>query len=188
VDDALTPLREYVRDHLKQDQEEDPTFHDFIDVQFLQKVVARQRRVTEWQKKQRPRPKKGYGCLIVIDDLADSNRNADKAGDFVDMLYVKARHWGVSTIVASQKLKLPLISPCLRVNLTCLFVWRLRAASDLWDGFIHETSAIVPKDRLYEMYQEAVSVPYGFLYVNLLAKSVDHMFHSGFTKRFIVSE
>ena len=95
---------------------------------------------------------------------------------------------GCSTIVASQKLKLPLISPTLRVNCTCLFCFRLRNQSDLWDGFLHEYSALVPKDRLYEMYQEAVSVPYGFLYVNLLAKSIDNMFYSGFTKRFIVSE
>lgn len=187
VDDSLQPLRDYVRDHLKQDQEEDPTFHDTLDTDFLQKVVARQRRVTEWMKKQKPRPKKGYGCLIVIDDLADANRHADKCGSFVDMLYVKARHWGVSTIVASQKLKLPLISPCLRVNLTCMFVWRLRNQSDLWDGVIHELSAIVSKDRINDVYQDAVSIPYGFLYVNLLAKSIDHMFHSGFNKRYILS-
>ena len=29
ADDALTPLRRYVEDVLKQDQEEDPTFHEF---------------------------------------------------------------------------------------------------------------------------------------------------------------
>ena len=31
VDDSLQPLRDYVRDHLKQDQEEDPTFHDTLE-------------------------------------------------------------------------------------------------------------------------------------------------------------
>jgi len=188
VDDALQPLREYVRDHLKQDQEEDPTFHSDLDVEFLQKVVARQRRVTEWMKKQKPRPKKGYGCLIVIDDLADTDRHKDKCGAFVDMCFTKFRHWGISTIVASQKLKLPLISPCLRVNLTCLICFRLRAASDLFDGLIHELSAIVSKEKLYEVYQDAVSVPFGWLYVNLLAKDIDHMFHSGFNKRYILSD
>ena len=35
VDDALAPLRRYVEDVLKQPQDEDPTFHDHIDVPFL---------------------------------------------------------------------------------------------------------------------------------------------------------
>ena len=34
VDDALAPLRRYVEDVLKQDQEEDPTFDDHINVPF----------------------------------------------------------------------------------------------------------------------------------------------------------
>ena len=38
------------------------------------------------------------------------------------------------------------------------------------------------------MYQDATSVPYGFLYINLLAKDPDKMFHSGFTKRYVISE
>jgi len=43
VDDALTPLRRYVEVVLKQPQDEDPTFHESIDVPFLTKVIERQR-------------------------------------------------------------------------------------------------------------------------------------------------
>ncbi len=38
------------------------------------------------------------------------------------------------------------------------------------------------------MYKEAVAIPYGFLYVNMLSQVVDAMFYSGFTDRFQVTE
>ena len=186
VDDALDPLRDYVKE-LDQDQAEDPTFHDSLDVPFLTKVIARQKRVTEWMKKQNPRPKKGFGCLIVLDDLADS-RGSPAATALVDSLFVKARHWGVSTILVSQKLRLPLITQTVRVNLTCAMIWRLRNQSDLWDGFLYEYSALVDKKTLHEIYQDAVSEPFNFLFVNLLAKDTDHMFYSGFDKRYVISD
>ena len=106
----------------------------------------------------------------------------------MDSLFVKARHWGVSVILSTQKLKLPLISPTVRVNCTALMAWRLRNQSDLWEGLIYEYSALVSKEKLYAAYQAAVKIPYNFLYVNLLAKSVDEMFFSGFTKRFVMTD
>ena len=107
---------------------------------------------------------------------------------FVDSLFVKARHWNVSVILSTQKLKLPLISPTVRVNVTNLFVFRLRNQSDLWDGLIYEYSALVSKELLYAAYKQAVSIPYNFLYIDLLSKDLNHMFFSGFSKRFDMSE
>jgi hypothetical protein len=188
VDDAMAPLRRYVEDVLKQDQETDPTFHDHIDVAFLTHVIERQRKITERMKKMTPRPKHGFGILIVLDDLADAKRNLEQCGALVDSLFIKARHWGVSTIVSTQKLRLPLISPCIRVNVTCVLIWRLRSNVDLRNGFLEEYSALVPVEVLHRMYTEAVSEPFGFLYLNTLAKDIDHMFYAGFTKRFVPSE
>ena len=188
VDDAIEPLRRYVEDELKQDQEKDPTFHQSIDVEFLTRVIERQRKITERLKKIKPRPKQGFGILIVLDDLADARRNLEQCGALVDSLFIKARHWGVSTIVSTQKLRLPLISPCIRVNVTCVLIWRLRNNNDLKNGFLEEYSALVPVDVLHRMYKEAVSEPFGFLYLNTLAKDIDHMFYSGFQRRFVPSE
>jgi hypothetical protein len=188
VDDAMEPLRRYVEDVLKQPQDEDATFHDHIDVPFLTKVIERQRKITERMKAMKPRPKKGFGILIVLDDLADAKRNLEQCGALVDSLFIKARHWGVSTIVSTQKLRLPLISPCIRVNVTCVLIWRLRSNVDLKNGFLEEYSALVPVEVLHRMYTEAVSEPFGFLYLNTLAKDIDHMFYAGFTKRFLPSE
>ena len=187
VDDALTPLRRYVEDVLKQDQEEDPTFHTFVDVPFLTKVIERQSKITERMKAMKPRPKKGFGILIVLDDLADSRRNALQCGQLVDSLFIKARHWGVSTVLSTQKLRLPLISPCVRVNVTGVMVWRLRSAYEK-SQYLEEYSSLVPKDVLETMYTESTSIPFNFLFVNTLAKDIDHMFYSGFTKRFVPSE
>jgi hypothetical protein len=187
VDDAMAPLRRYVEDVLKQDQEEDPTFHDHIDVPFLTKVIERQRRITERMKSMTPRPKKGFGILIVLDDLADSRRNALQCGQLVDSLFIKARHWGVSTILSTQKLRLPLISPRCRVNVTGVMTWRLRSAYGKTQ-YLEEYAALGPKAVLETMYDEATSIRFNFLYINTLAKDIDHMFYSGFTRRFIPSE
>ena len=66
--------------------------------------------------------------------------------------------------------------------------WRLRAWHDLWEGLIQDSSALVSKDQLYEMYKEAVAIPYGLFYVNMLSQDVYAMFYSGFTDRFQVTE
>ena len=138
-------------------------------------------------KAMQPRPKKGFGILIVLDDLADARRNVLQSGQLVDSLFIKARLWGVSTILSTQKLRLPLISPCVRVNVSSVLVWRLCSTYEK-SQYLEEYSALVPKAVLESMYDEATSIPFNFLYINTLAKSIDTMFYSGFTRRFIPSE
>ena len=186
VDPALDVLREYI-ETTDQDQEKYPTFHDKIDVPFLSARVEEARKVTEYLKRTKS-SQHGFNTLIVLDDLADVKRGLPEIARFVDSLFVKARHWGVSVILSTQKLKLPLISPTVRVNITAMFVWRLRNSSDLTDGFLHEMQALVDKKKLEEAYRHAVSIPYNFMYINLLAKDVDSMFFSGFTEKFLMSE
>ena len=186
VDPALDVLRGYI-ETTDQDQEKYPTFHDKIDVTFLSARVEEARKVTEYLKNNKSK-QHGYNTLLVLDDLADVKRGLPEIARFVDSLFVKARHWGVSVILSTQKLKLPLISPTVRVNITAMFVWRLRNSSDLTDGFLHEMQALVDKKKLEEAYRHAVSIPYNFMYINLLAKDVDSMFFSGFTEKFLMSE
>ena len=91
-------------------------------------------------------------------------------------------------ILSTQKLKLPLISPTCRVNCTSIFAFRLRNQSDLWEGLIYEYSALVSKEKLYRAYKISTEIPFNFLYINLLAKDIDNMFYSGFSKRFKMSD
>ena len=116
---------------------------------------------------------------IVIDDLADVKRGLPQVARFVDSLFVKARHWGVCVILSSQKLKLPLISPTVRVNVSFMLVFRLRSNQDLIDGFESEFSSIVDKATLHAMYVASTSKPYGFLYLNLLEHDRNPIFTKG---------
>ena len=186
IDDALDPLRDYVEEELEQDQTTDSSFHARLDVPFLTRVIDRARRVMEYLKAQRPRPKKAFNTLIVIDDLANVSDAA--AQKLVSDLFIKARHWGISTILSTQKLRLPLVTQAARVNATALFCWKLRNQHDLWDGLIYEYSALVSKERLMAMYRTATTPAFGFLFVKLNSQDADRMFYSSFTGRFRVTD
>jgi hypothetical protein len=181
ADDSLDPLREYTKK--LQDQEKDPSFYDEFDVDVIKSLLARQKKVTEHLKENGS--KKRFNICIVVDDHADNPAAMHKCGGILETLYVRGRHWGISTFVSSQKLKL--ISPCVRVNLTALFCFRLRSNSDLLEGCIQEFKALVDGKLLLSMYRAATARPYGFLYINLLAQDIDHMFYSSFLSRFTPS-
>ena len=178
VDEGLDPLRDHVKQI--QDQDKDPTFHDEFDTDIIQSILKRAKTITQHLKE--TKQKRRFNILIVIDDHADNQKVVHKCGGILETLYVRARHFGVSTIISSQKLKL--ISPCIRVNLTALFVFRLRNHSDLIEGVIKEYSALVDSKTLLVMYRKAVSIPFGFLYINLLARAINQMFFNSFTSRF----
>ena len=182
VDDSLDPLREYVKKI--QDQDEDPTFHDEFDPTFIRKLLDKQKKNTEYLK--RRGSKKRFNVILIIDDHADNPQAMHRAGGLLETLYVRSRHFGVSTIVSSQKLKL--ISQTVRVNLTALWIFRLRNHSDLLDGVIREYSALIDAKTLLAMYRAAVERPYGFLFINLLAKDLNDMFYSSFTSKFQVKD
>ncbi len=178
-------MREYIDTHLDQDQDEGPSFHETLDTTFLHKVIARAKRVIEWQKKQKTRPKFAFNTLIEVDDLADTNDH--KAQQLINQCFIKGRHYGISTILSTQNLRLPLITQAVRVNITALFVvGKHRNQSDLWDGIIYEYSALASKEKLMAAYKQATDIPYNFMFVNLLAKGVNKMFYSGFKQRFIM--
>ena len=90
----------------------------------------------------------------------------------------------ISTITSTQVYKQ--ISPIIRKNITNLLIYRLRNYGDL-DYIIEEMSAICDKKTLLQMYHEAVSEPYSFLYINLMMKYKHKMLMQRFTKYLIPS-
>ena len=92
-----------------------------------------------------------------------------------------------ATLVCPRNQKLKLISQTVRVNLTALFVFKLRNHSDQLDGIIREYSALDDAKALLAISQAAAERPNGFLYISLLAKSIDDMFFSSFVSMFQVS-
>ena len=93
IDPTLDALRSYVKTMDQNQDDDDLTFHDSVDVEFLQSRVNRQRKVVEHMKKSKTR-QHGFAMCIVLDDLADVKRGLPQVARFVDSLFVKCRHWG----------------------------------------------------------------------------------------------
>ena len=70
-----------------------------------------------------------------------------------------------------------MLSPIIRVNATALTIFRLRNVKEL-DALTEENSALISRQRFREIYDEATSAPFGFLFINSVAKTVDEMFWS----------
>ena len=77
-------------------------------------------------------------------------------------------------ICSTQKYNV--LAPIIRLNASSLYISRLKNASELM-SFIEETSPIVDKQQLLDMYHQAVNfAPYSFFYVNMNAKDVSYQF------------
>ena len=100
-------------------------------------------------------------------------------------LYIRGRHTYISTITATQVFNV--LHPVIRKNITELYVYRLRNEKDL-DSVIEEMSALTDKKTLLEIYNMATEKPYSFLYINLVAKSIQNMFYIKFAKRIEIED
>ena len=90
----------------------------------------------------------------------------------------------ISTWVSSQKLRL--ISAAVWVNQQFLCCWRLRNQHEL-EAVIEELSALLPKDKLHRIYEQATWDPYSFLFVYYL-KPKNEMFYLRFEERFALEK
>ena len=70
--------------------------------------------------------------------------------------------------------------------MTHLFIYRLRNYGDL-ESIVEELSAIYDKKTLLQIYHEAVSEDYSFLYINLMQKDKSKMFLQRFERYLIPS-
>ena len=117
------------------------------------------------------------------DDLADMPQ-LHKANGALDTLFIRGRRTQISAWVSSQKLRL--ISAAVRVNQQFLCCWRLRNQHEL-EAVIEELSALLPKDKLRRIYEQATRDPYSFLFVYYL-KPKNEMFYLRFEERFAVEK
>ena len=139
--------------------------------------IQQQRKITEASKKLEM--KKLYQALVVIDDFADTPQ-LHKPHGALDSLFIRGRHMQISTWESSQKLRL--ISAAVRVNMQFLCCWRLRNQHEL-DAVVEELNALLPKEQLYQLYEQATREPYSFLFVCYL-KPRNEMFYKRVEERF----
>ena len=140
----------------------------------LEKIISTQSKLILQQKKQKDT--KLYSVLVVVVDFAD-DPSFSRHSKVLHSLFTRGRHNSISNIVSTQKLTA--IAPIIRVNDTFLIVYRLRNSKDL-ETFLEELSAMLPRKELIELYQLATKEPYSFLYINLVAKTLNNMFYINF--------
>ncbi|CAE7249636.1 unnamed protein product, partial [Symbiodinium sp. CCMP2456] len=175
VDDGWKPVKKYIHEHMKIDTDREKVYFEDWDESALRQIIAQQRKIT--QKSKELGMKRLYQILIVIDDFADSPHLHKRTGDAaLDTLFVRGRHFQITTIVSTQKLRL--ISNAVRVNSQFFCVWRLRNQLEK-DSLLEELTALLPKADLEAMYEEAVREPFSFLYIYLLNPR-EKMFHIRF--------
>ena len=160
MDDGWIPVKKYIEEDLGVNTEREQTYWDEWDEAALRRIIQQQRKITEASKKLEM--KKLYQVLVVIDDFAEQLHKPHGA---LDTLFIRGRHMQISTWVSSQKLRL--ISAAVRVNMQFLCCWRLRNQHEL-DAVIEELSALLPKEQLYRLYEQATREPYSFLFVYYL--------------------
>ncbi len=180
VDSTWLPVKDYIRDHIKPNERE-KIYFDSYEPSELEAVIKTQQKVIDYQKEQKH--KDLYQILILVDDFIDDPSFTRKS-QLLHQLYIRGRHYMISTITSTQVYKA--ISNVVRKNMNHLFIYRLRNYADL-EAIIEEMSAVYDKKTLLEMYHEAISEPYSFLYINLMQKQRERMFMQKFDKYLIPS-
>jgi hypothetical protein len=182
VDYTWQPVKDYISKVMKVNHtDEEPLYFDHYNGDELENIVSTQHKVIDYMKKQGRT--KLFQILIIIDDFAD-DPSFVRSSKLLHSLYTRGRHNQISTITSTQKFNA--ISPIIRVNMTELYVFRLRSLKDL-EAFIEEVSAVADKKTLLEIYNMAIADPFSFLYIRLNSKSKNDMFYIRFDKKLEVT-
>jgi len=121
-----------------------------------------------------------HSILIIVDDHAD-DLNFVRHSKLLHRLATRGRHEAISFILSTQRYRS--LANIIRLNASSLYIFKLKNQTEL-DAFIEESSALVDKKTLLEIYKEAVKEPYSFLYINIHSKDINNMFYIRFEKVF----
>ena len=183
VDSTWMPTKEYVAKTINKKDDEPDFYYDEFNSEALMKILKTQKKIIEYQKKQKD-TKRLLSILVIVDDFADDSQVCRQNRSLIE-LFVRGRHSHISVIVSTQKYAL--LSPTIRVNASQLIVFRIRNYQDL-DMIINELSALFDKKTMLHIYKEATKQQFSFLYVDLSAPDINNMFMVNFTGRIQISD
>jgi GTPase SAR1 family protein len=168
-----------IKDSQKDIKDEDLYFETFNEA-ALQNIINNHSEIIATLKDEKS--KEMFNICIVIDDFIDDKRisNNSKA---LNSLFIRGRHSFISTICLIQKYIS--VSPMIRLNVSALMIFKLKNMKDL-NALLDETSALVNRKKLIEIYDKAIEQKYNFLYINLMADNINEMFFINFDKHFII--
>ena len=171
IDDTFTPVKQWME---KNEFSVNKYCHDKYDETTLAEIMAEQKSVVEYQKKKGH--KSLFQMLVVFDDMLDDHKLM-RFSKQLEILFVRARHLAISTVVSVQKYRSVMTSA--RVNTTDEFVFaNIRNQHDL-KAWLEESFALIPEDQLLEIYRRAKQIPYAFLWLKKQAME-DDLIHIGF--------
>jgi len=158
-DSSWAPLIKHIREDLRVPESEQVMWSDW-DPQAVQEIVDTAASMTAYQRKKGRPP---FSVAVVVDDHAEDSKVV--RGKELGGLYLKGRHYGISTFVTSQSYKL--LDPIIRKNALSLLAWRTRTSGASSDsqaiaeavggtlpGGARQAEAL-PKDITSERYQFA---------------------------------
>ena len=178
IDHTWQPVKDYIAKEIKPNEKE-KVYFDSYEPAELEEIMDKQHKVIDYLKSQGST--KMFQILIVIDDFAD-DPSFTRNSKLLHQLYIRGRHQYISTITSTQVYKV--ISPIVRKNMTHLFVYRLRNASDL-EAWIEEISGVYDQKHYINYTHLQQTSPIVFLYINLMARDKTKMFYLNFEKRLI---
>ena len=118
----------------------------------------------------------------MIDDWGDRADVMHKAsGSVIGRLFLSGRHHGCSVQLGVQKATL--VSTVCRVNATGLLCFKIRNQKE-YESIESEVTALVDRHTFREIWEEATSEPYSFLFIRLNAKSLNETFMKRFESHF----
>ena len=183
VDQTWEAVKKYQEEVMKvKESDSEKLYFDHYDPEDLENIIATQHKVILHMKKQKHSHL--FSILVIVDDFAD-DPSFSRHSKILHSLFTRGRHNSISTIVSTQKFTA--VAPIIRVNATFLVVYRLRNAKDL-ETLLEELSAMLPRKELVEIYQLATKEPYSFLYINLVAKTLNDMFYITFRNKVTFDE
>ena len=174
------PVKRYIQEDLGVDLKKEPAFFTEFRAEVLEAIVQKHSTVVQKQKDRGDRTL--FGALVIIDDFADDSSVLHRGGgSVINRLFLSGRHHAISTIVSTQKLTL--ISTPIRVNATGMLCFRARSQKE-YEAIEGEVTALVDRDTFREIWEEATSEPYSFLFIRLNATSLNSTFMKRFEKHF----
>ena len=158
---------------------QDENMMDEYDSEKLKEFIDRHIKIRELQKKEHKR-RLGQ-VLVILDDIIDNREVVHSSSDSIlNTLFIRGRHSGISVWFSSQKFKLS-IPRIVRLNCSHYIIFRLGQKSER-DDVLAEFSALVDMNTLLDIYTDATSEPYSFLYIDRTKHNLNEIFHKKFNQ------
>ena len=182
VDPVWLPVKKYIANEIGQDERKEPCFFEHYHESQMESIIENQHKLIQHMKANKM--KKLFQILVVLDDVAD-DKQLCRNSRMLNSLYVRGRHDAISVISSVQFYHA--LQPCIRINATQLYVFKLRNQKDL-ESVVEALSALVNKETIMQLYKVATADPHSFWYIDLVAKDPDKMFYKNFDSRLVVRE